>query len=271
MYERLIRIMMVSATKKTAGTIKFWLIDSFVTPAFRASIQTLAQHYAFEYEFVHIRWPVWLRRQLKKHRTVWAYKVLFLDQLFPSSLDRVIYIDADQVVRSDLQELATADLKGAPWGFVPFCDSRRETEGFRFWKSGYWKGVLEGRPYHISALFVVDLRRFREMRVGDRLRRDYHMLSADPNSLANLDQDLPNHMQDDVPIHSLPQEWLWCETWCDDASKGRAKSIDLCNYPGKKETKLEQGKRIIPEWSEYDHEVAFLLDTRAAKRIKSDL
>ena len=30
-----------------------------------------------------------------------------------------------------------------------------------------------------------------------------------------------------VPMKSLPQEWLWCETWCDDASKAAAKTIDL--------------------------------------------
>lgn len=30
-----------------------------------------------------------------------------------------------------------------------------------------------------------------------------------------------------VPIKSLPQEWLWCETWCDDHSKKSAKTIDL--------------------------------------------
>lgn len=30
-----------------------------------------------------------------------------------------------------------------------------------------------------------------------------------------------------VAIKSLPQEWLWCETWCDDESKQRAKTIDL--------------------------------------------
>ncbi len=40
-------------------------------------------------------------------------------------------------------------------------------------------------------------------------------------------QDLPNYLQDRVPIFSLPQEWLWCETWCDDESKARAKTIDL--------------------------------------------
>lgn len=78
-----------------------------------------------------------------------------------------------------------------------------------------------------SALYVIDLVRFRQMAAGDILRQAYHQLSADPNSLANLDQDLPNHMQHNLPIFSLPQEWLWCETWCSDASKAKAKTIDL--------------------------------------------
>lgn len=34
-----------------------------------------------------------------------------------------------------------------------------------------------------------------------------------------------------VAIKTLPQEWLWCETWCDDASKRYAKTIDLvCTF-----------------------------------------
>lgn len=40
-------------------------------------------------------------------------------------------------------------------------------------------------------------------------------------------QDLPNNMIHQVPIKSLPQEWLWCETWCDDSTKKSAKTIDL--------------------------------------------
>lgn len=97
----------------------------------------------------------------------------------------------------------------------------------RFWKSGYWRNHLGNRQYHISALYVVDLQRFRRLAAGDRLRGQYQMLSQDPNSLANLDQDLPNSMIHQVPIKSLPQEWLWCETWCSDESKAAAKTIDL--------------------------------------------
>ena len=25
-----------------------------------------------------------------------------------------------------------------------------------------------------------------------------------------------------------PQEWLWCESWCSESSKEKAKTIDMC-------------------------------------------
>ena len=34
-------------------------------------------------------------------------------------------------------------------------------DGFRFWKQGFWQTHLKGQPYHISALYVVDLAKFR--------------------------------------------------------------------------------------------------------------
>uniref|UniRef100_A0A8D0EIM3 Glucosyltransferase 24 catalytic domain-containing protein n=1 Tax=Strix occidentalis caurina TaxID=311401 RepID=A0A8D0EIM3_STROC len=62
-----------------------------------------------------------------------------------------------------------------------------------------------------------------------------------------------------VAIKSLPQEWLWCETWCDDESKKKAKTIDLCNNPQTKEPKLKAAARIVPEWVDYDSEVRKLI------------
>lgn len=156
-----------------------------------------------------------------------------------------------------------------------------------------------------SALYVVDLKRFRQLAAGvclylhqhssirltpqDRLRGQYHALSADPNSLANLDQDLPNSMQDTIPIWTLDQDWLWCQTWCSDESLATAKtsestargrkrirladdrSVDLCQNPltvseilsnerdgadaQQKEPKLVRARQI-PEWDSYDREIA---------------
>lgn len=96
------------------------------------------------------------------------------------------------------------------------------------------------------------------MAAGDFIRGQYELLSIDPNSLANLDQDLPNNMQNILPIYSLPQEWLWCETWCDAESLATAKTIDLCNNPKTREPKLKVAQRLIPEWTVYDSEVGQL-------------
>ncbi|KAH6608850.1 glycosyltransferase family 24 protein [Trichoderma cornu-damae] len=258
LYERMLNIMVVSVMRHTKHTVKFWFIEQFLSPSFKEFIPHMAKEYGFKYEMVSYKWPHWLRQQKEKQREIWGYKILFLDVLFPLSLDKVIFVDADQVVRTDMIDLMNLDLEGAPYGFTPMCDSRVEMEGFRFWKQGYWANYLRGHPYHISALYVVDLRRFRELAAGDRLRQQYHSLSADPNSLANLDQDLPNHMQFHIPIHSLPQEWLWCETWCSDESLSEARTIDLCNNPLTKEPKLDRARRQIPEWNNYDQEIAAL-------------
>lgn len=256
LYERMLNIMMVSVMKHTKHTVKFWFIEQFLSPSFKDFIPHLAAEYGFEYEMVTYKWPHWLRAQTEKQREIWGYKILFLDVLFPLSLDKVIFVDADQIVRTDMMELVNHDLEGAPYGFTPMCDSRTSMEGFRFWKQGYWKNFLRGLPYHISALYVVDLKAFRQMAAGDRLRQQYHQLSADPGSLSNLDQDLPNHMQSQLKIHSLPQDWLWCETWCSDEALTTAKTIDLCNNPETKEPKLDRARRQVPEWTIYDDEIA---------------
>uniref|UniRef100_A0A336KG93 CSON010503 protein n=1 Tax=Culicoides sonorensis TaxID=179676 RepID=A0A336KG93_CULSO len=259
LYERLLRIMMLSLLKHTKSSVKFWFLKNYLSPQFIDFLPHMAKYYKFEYEFVQYKWPRWLHQQTEKQRIIWGYKILFLDVLFPLDVKKIIFVDADQIVRADIKELYNYDLDGAPYGYVPFCDSRKEMDGFRFWKLGYWKNHLQGRPYHISALYVVDLKRFRRIAAGDRLRGQYQALSQDPNSLSNLDQDLPNNMIHQVMIKSLPQEWLWCETWCSTESLKTAKTIDLCNNPQTKEAKLTAAHRIVPEWKDYDLEIKKLI------------
>ncbi|PON86639.1 UDP-glucose:Glycoprotein Glucosyltransferase [Trema orientale] len=161
----------------------------------------MAQEYGFEYGLVTYKWPTWLHKQKEKQRIIWAYKILFLDVIFPLSLEKVIFVDADQVVRADMGELYDMDIKGRPLAYTPFCDNNRDMDGYRFWR-----------------------------------------------------QDLPNYAQHAVPIFSLPQEWLWCESWCGNSTKSKAKTIDLCNNPMTKEPKLQGARRIISEWTNLDLE-----------------
>jgi hypothetical protein len=63
----------------------------------QAFLPSMASSYNFSYAYVTYKWPRWLRAQREKQRIIWAYKLLFLDVLFPLSLDKVIFVDADQV------------------------------------------------------------------------------------------------------------------------------------------------------------------------------
>jgi UDP-glucose:glycoprotein glucosyltransferase len=68
-----------------------------VSPQHQQVIPALAAAFGFDYEFVTYKWPHWLHKQTDKQRLIWAYKILFLDVLFPLDLERIIFVDSDQV------------------------------------------------------------------------------------------------------------------------------------------------------------------------------
>ena len=180
LYERFLKLMIHTVVTNTKTPVKFWFIKNFLTSRFKETLPLLAKHYGFRFELVTYQWPDWLTKQTQKMRTIWGYKILFLDVLFPLSVDKVIFVDADQIVKTDLRELRDLDLHGDVIGMTPFCRGalmNQETKKYRFWDFGFWKEHLRGKPYHISALFVVDLKKFRERAVGDIYRSNYNALS----------------------------------------------------------------------------------------------
>lgn len=72
-------------------------------------------------------------RETMHHPIIWAYKILLLDALFPKDLKKVIFVDADQIVRADLKEPVDLDLQAAPYGYSPMgvdntaMDGRQDT------------------------------------------------------------------------------------------------------------------------------------------------
>lgn len=52
----------------------------------------MAHQYGFEYELITYKWPTWLHKQKEKQRIIWAYKILFLDVIFPLALEKVFWI-----------------------------------------------------------------------------------------------------------------------------------------------------------------------------------
>lgn len=68
-----------------------------VPPLAQEFIPHMAKQYGFQYELVQYKWPRWLHQQTEKQRIIWGYKILFLDVLFPLAVDKILFVDADQV------------------------------------------------------------------------------------------------------------------------------------------------------------------------------
>lgn len=97
LYERLLRIMMLSALKNTKSPLKFWFLKNYLSPQFIDFLPHMAKEYNFQYELVQYKWPRWLHQQTEKQRIIWGYKILFLDVLFPLDVKKIIFVDADAV------------------------------------------------------------------------------------------------------------------------------------------------------------------------------
>ena len=92
LYERLLRIMMLSVLKNTKSPVKFWFLKNYLSPTFKDLLPAMAQEYGFEYELVEYKWPRWLHQQTEKQRVIWGYKILFLDVLFPLSVSVTLHL-----------------------------------------------------------------------------------------------------------------------------------------------------------------------------------
>jgi UDP-glucose:glycoprotein glucosyltransferase len=153
-YERLLRIMMLSVRKHTDCPLHFWLIENFLSPHFRRLLPALAAKVGFAVSRVTYKWPAWVRTQTEKQRVIWAYKILFLDVLFPLQVQRILFIDADQIVRANVKELWDIDLKGRVYGFVPFCGSGPKEGWFGTGNTGDAKKSCDTWPSLLGARFL---------------------------------------------------------------------------------------------------------------------
>ena len=66
LYERLLKIMMLSVMKTTKTPVKFWILKNFLSPSLKEFIPEYAKKYGFQYEYVHYKWPRWAVNYLRR-------------------------------------------------------------------------------------------------------------------------------------------------------------------------------------------------------------
>lgn len=140
-------------------------------------------------------------RHLQRSRLItrMAYARLFLAEMLPGELQRVLYVDCDTVFERDVKELWAAELEGAPLGAIDnryWEDSRRHQARLG----------LANPSYFNSGVLLIDLERWREREVEARARE---FAEQTGHRLILHDQDALNGaLQNDWT--ELPLHW---NTW----------------------------------------------------------
>ncbi|MEA2627199.1 MAG: hypothetical protein QOD06_3244 [Candidatus Binatota bacterium] len=102
------------------------------------------------------------------HVAVATYFRLLLPELLPASLSRVLYLDADVVVESDLGPLWDTDLRELALAAAQdlIVGHVSAPNGLRNWRE---LGLGEGAKYFNAGVLLLDLDRWRSERLGERV------------------------------------------------------------------------------------------------------
>lgn len=92
----------------------------------------------------------------------YSYMKLYLDNLLPSYVEKVLYLDSDVLVVGDLTELWNLDLQGCVAAGVIDCLGEKYYDILGLSKDSY---------YCNSGVILEDLKAWREKKIGDKVRK----------------------------------------------------------------------------------------------------
>ena len=186
-YAMPLAVTLVSAAEhlQAGHSLQVHVVDGGMSDGSKARLLKSLDGYPLQIEFVDAQAADLSDLQTSHHITHTAYLRLLADRWLPSDLEKVIYLDSDLVVLSSLTELWERDLAGnfclaVPDIACPFVDAHISASQM-FRKSlpylATWKpipnydelGVDPHSAYFNSGVMVLNLKRWREEALGDRL------------------------------------------------------------------------------------------------------
>ncbi|MGC2416036.1 MAG: glycosyltransferase family 8 protein [Stellaceae bacterium] len=123
--------------------------------------------------------PPDMRLPIRVHYTIDTYTRIWVAEFFSPEVTRILYLDCDMIVVSDITELWQADLGGRTIAAVSIPGSTRCE----------LLGIPEEFGYFSSGVILIDLRRWRETGVFDRL---LEFIRQHSDKLIDADQDALN-------------------------------------------------------------------------------
>ena len=170
-YARILAVSIASLFENnlTCDEINVYIIERGITNENKAALDSIAQKYGRK--ILYIPMPDINEKEdlrLKKVKKKWifdSYCRIYLDDLLPESIDKVLYLDSDVLVTDSLQEIWDTDLSNHVAAGVKDCINKKYYELL---------GLKDGAHYCNSGVILINLRKWREEHVGDQIRQFVH-------------------------------------------------------------------------------------------------
>jgi len=178
--------------------IYFYVFDGNINKKNKKLMKDMCNKFGAHIKFIRMSNRDWkLFQGLKFHRTPFVYcKLLFPDKL--KKINKIIYLDADTLVKGDIKELNDIDLGQNIIGAVPDGDIN-ETQKI----SKINLGISQKKEYFNSGVLVINCKKWRE---NNTLKKIIRFIKENPKKNRFQDQDALNFvLQDNWKI--LPYEW----------------------------------------------------------------
>lgn len=180
--------------------IRVVVLHEDLSPAARWQIEALADHLELAVELRAATLP-----EVAYNTAFGGARANYLRLSIPDSVgqvDRVLYLDADIVVRGDLSDLFSVDLRGLPIGAVrdPINPTLATGRALPNWPE---LGLDGDREYFNSGVLVLDLAACAERRIFDRA---FEAIVNHSSHLRMWDQDALNLAADDR-WYRLDRRW----------------------------------------------------------------
>jgi lipopolysaccharide biosynthesis glycosyltransferase len=155
-------VMLVSILENTKNPKRFhfFIIDGGISQQNKAHIKQDVEKRNGQISFLDINSDIYTGLPNKAHISIAAYYRISIPELFDSSVRRVIYLDCDLIVKDDLQALWDIDLDEYAVGAVENISS-----------TTYKDTGLEQADYFNSGVLVIDLEKWREQNIPEKVRK----------------------------------------------------------------------------------------------------
>lgn len=144
-----------------AEDLSVFLIDDDISEENRLRLDDIARKYHRDIHYIPFaNFKKRLQLNNKWELPISAYARLFVAEIVPEAVDRLLYLDCDTVICDSLEDLWNVDLQGKTIGAV------EDVASCVFWEE---TGLEQQFRYFCSGVILIDLKKWRETNAQKRL------------------------------------------------------------------------------------------------------